>query len=148
MQFKNPTTAKTNIWANIFQLLRHQSTHLKFEYKHGGTFQPRAWSVTTDIRTNLPLFSTQIMYDFSICRIACGIGNCLTVILNLLSTVVTNVPCAITIRSDECKINWIKYFTFCHTQLFYAFRMICTINSDYFQKYCFVFILETLFAVR
>jgi hypothetical protein len=33
LQFENPTTAKTNICANIFQILRNKSTHLHFRLK-------------------------------------------------------------------------------------------------------------------
>jgi len=51
LHFENPTTAKTNIWANTFQNLWNQDTHLHFQQKRGGTFQTHEWSVTTDIRT-------------------------------------------------------------------------------------------------
>jgi len=52
LHFENPTTGKTDIWANIFQIQWNQSTHLHFQLKYGGTSQPHVCSVTTDIQTN------------------------------------------------------------------------------------------------
>ena len=39
LHFENPTTAKTNIWAIIFQNSKNQSTHLHFPKTRGGTLQ-------------------------------------------------------------------------------------------------------------
>lgn len=88
----------------------------------------------------LHLFS--VRFWFSICHLACGTGNWHSIILKLLSTVVTNVACAITIST----LHFVTHKLFMHF-LWFA-PSIVVISKNYvlflYWRHCSFYIGNTV----